>query len=123
MTQTPIIIRGSIHEVMQRVDRLGLAISLRRMKGVPILHPDGRWRFLTSASACERCSEYDGHIFEGSEIFSTFPNYRIISDNTIHPEYHEALGWSTPCYCSIELLNLEEIGWATILQDGEEAVR
>jgi len=81
-----------------------------KIKGVS---EDTIWRYETrptasaSGASCEYCIALDGSEWKESEL-GYFGNLNVVSADTIEVNYHGDLGWSTPCYCILNRLEIEQ---------------
>jgi len=81
-----------------------------KIKGVS---EDTVWRYETrptasaSGASCEFCLALDGSEWRESEL-GYFGNLNVVSADVIEVNYHMDLGWSTPCYCVLNRLEIEQ---------------
>ncbi len=60
-----------------------------------------------SGASCEYCLALNGSEWKESEL-GYFGNLNVVSADTIEVNYHQDLGWSTPCYCILTRLEIEQ---------------
>jgi len=116
-------ISGTLSTLIDKVLNLRNAIEAQRALGFDMFHPDSRWLWKsTTGTPCLRCAAMVGSIISGDMIPSTLRYYRVLSSTEIHPEYHQTLGWGTPCYCRLILQNGVEVAGGQLRDEMERAI-
>jgi len=130
-----LLIQGTLKEIAEKLRAVSNVIDEKSNTGYPLWNRAENWRYSSSGDSrvCPICSQYDGVIFSGDNVKSTFPDvyylgngdaYPRTHDNPGFPDYiHRRNGAPFGCGCTLTLLNAAEAFEAQLHRDKENAIR
>jgi hypothetical protein len=85
----------SLLEIVEAVVAVQIVEGAKRripdgLRGLTFYGEDDEWLFLQSdhPNMCGDCASYNGDVYSGSELRSTFPYHTILDENTIAASVH-----------------------------------
>ena len=126
-----LIIDGTIEEVTGKLERVRDVINEKIAIGYPLWNNAELWRYSSAGDSrvCPVCSQYDGDVFRGDAVKSTFPNVWYLGNYEAFPRTHDNPGFPSyiqrrnaapfGCGCTLTLLNPAEAFESQLHKDKE----
>jgi len=124
-----LIIDGTLQEIEGKLERIRDVLKDKAATGYPLFNHAENWRYSSSGDSrvCPICSQYDGQIFSGDAVKSTFPSVEYLGSYEAHPRTHDNPGFPSyiqrrigaphGCGCKLTLLNPAEAFEAQLHKD------
>lgn len=111
----PLVIEGTLDEVESTLLKIKNIIDNRKTVGWPLFQRGEKWLYITRpdlGSVCPICMSYEGVVFDGEKVPSTFPYKEVVAPYTVKPRTHMPNledFMNEPCHCEMILQNPAEV--------------
>lgn len=129
MQSEPLVVKGTMQQLITKLDHLLKVVRNREATGWPALMSDEQWVYHTEDDerVCPICAAMDGHVFTGPAVPEMFPFYQfqMAKGTLIFPHVHKGVKGmeKIPCRCRLELPDVADVLEKRLHEDKRLAVQ